>query len=92
MVLEKAQDTPVYNYPARVGKVRVNTGRWGTIPVWLVDPGVSCQPANVIFYIHGAGWVFGSFHTHEKLDKDRFRRDLGGVEEAYAEMMKRIGL
>ena len=49
MVLEKAQDTPVYKYPARVGKVRVNTGRWGTIPVWLVDPGVSCQPANVIF-------------------------------------------
>lgn len=28
--------------------------------------------------------------THEKLDKDRFRRDMGGVEEAYAEMMKRI--
>lgn len=28
--------------------------------------------------------------THEKLDKDRFRRDLGGVEEAYSEMMNRI--
>lgn len=28
--------------------------------------------------------------THEKLDKDRFRRDLGGVEEAYEEMMKRV--
>ena len=28
--------------------------------------------------------------THEKLDKDRFRRDLGGVEEAYAEIMKRM--
>jgi len=28
--------------------------------------------------------------TREKLDKDRFRRDLGGVEEAYQEMMKRI--
>ncbi len=28
--------------------------------------------------------------THEKLDKDRFRRDLGGVEDAYQEMMKRI--
>ena len=35
---------------------------------------------------------FWDVHTHEKLDKDRFRRDLGGVEEAYAEMMKRIGL
>ena len=28
--------------------------------------------------------------THEKLDKDRFRRDMGGVEQAYEEMMKRI--
>ena len=28
--------------------------------------------------------------TKEKLDKDRFRRDLGGVEEAYQEIMKRI--
>ncbi len=35
---------------------------------------------------------FWDINTHEKLDKDRFRRDLGGVEEAYAEMMKRIGL
>lgn len=28
--------------------------------------------------------------THEKLDKDRFRRDLGGVEDAYKEVMKRL--
>ncbi len=28
--------------------------------------------------------------THEKLDKDRFRRDLGNVEEAYQEIMKRL--
>ena len=28
--------------------------------------------------------------THEKLDKDRFRRDMGGVEDAYAEIMKRL--
>ena len=30
--------------------------------------------------------------THQKLDKDRFRRDLGDVEEAYIEVAKRIGL
>ena len=35
---------------------------------------------------------FWDMDTQEKLDKDRFRRDMGGVEEAYAEMMKRIGL
>ena len=28
--------------------------------------------------------------THEKLDKDRFRRDLGGVEDAYQEIMRRL--
>ena len=28
--------------------------------------------------------------TREKLDKDRFRRDLGGVEDAYREIMKRL--
>ena len=35
---------------------------------------------------------FWDMDTQEKLDKDRFRRDMGGVEEAYAEMMKRVGL
>ena len=33
---------------------------------------------------------FWDSETHEKLDKDRFRRDLGGVEEAYMEMERRI--
>lgn len=33
---------------------------------------------------------FWDSKTHEKLDKDRFRRDLGNVEDAYVEMMKRI--
>ena len=28
--------------------------------------------------------------THEKLDKDRFRRDLGGAEEAYQEVIRRL--
>ena len=33
---------------------------------------------------------FWDKNTHEKLDKDRFRRDLGNVEDAYQEMMKRV--
>ena len=31
-------------------------------------------------------------HTNEKLDKDRFRRDMGNVEEAYQEVFRRLGL
>ena len=30
--------------------------------------------------------------TNEKMDKDRFRRDLGRVEEAYQEVAKRLGI
>jgi phosphoribosylaminoimidazole-succinocarboxamide synthase len=33
---------------------------------------------------------FWDKETGEKLDKDRFRRDIGGVEEAYAEMLRRV--
>ena len=33
---------------------------------------------------------FWDSKTHEKLDKDRFRRDLGNVEGAYNEIMKRL--
>lgn len=35
---------------------------------------------------------FWDSKTHEKLDKDRFRRDMGGVEDAYIEVFKRLGL
>ncbi len=31
-------------------------------------------------------------HTHARLDKDRFRRDMGDVEEAYLEVYKRLGI
>lgn len=33
---------------------------------------------------------FWDLETNEKLDKDRFRRDMGGVEDAYREMMHRV--
>ena len=33
---------------------------------------------------------FWDVKTHEKLDKDRFRRNLGGEVEAYQEIMRRL--
>lgn len=33
---------------------------------------------------------FWDVNTHEKLDKDRFRRDMGGEEDAYKEILKRL--
>lgn len=68
-VLEEAQDTPVYKYPADIFSDCINTGMWGSIPLYFIAP-ESKKIKNIIFYIHGGGWVFGSFHTHEKLVRE----------------------
>lgn len=68
-ILEKAQDAPVYTYPASVSLTCINTGKYGSIPVYFIAP-EDVEIRNTIFYIHGAGWVFGSFHTHEKLVRE----------------------
>lgn len=69
-ILEEAQSTPVHMYRANIQKTVLDTGKWGRVPVYVVSSlGVSI-PANAIFYIHGGGWVFGSFHTHEKLIRE----------------------
>lgn len=54
-VLEEAQSTPVHMYPAVIRDIIVNTGEWGKIPVYIVCPDHMTSPANVIFYIYGAG-------------------------------------
>lgn len=69
MILEKAQDTPVYKYPANISSDCIYTGPYGSIPVYFISP-EDKKIKNIIFYIHGAGWVFGSFHTHEKLVRE----------------------
>lgn len=69
-MLENAQNMPVYRYPVRIRKIRVYTQNWSNIPTYIISPIKSREPANVIFYIHGGGWVFGSFHTHEKLVRE----------------------
>lgn len=68
--LEEAQNTPVFKYPADITCLEADTGRWGKIRVYAVIPEGIGNPADVIFYIHGAGWVFGSLHTHDKLVRE----------------------
>lgn len=68
--LEQAQNSPVYLYPASIKLFQMSTGKWGIVNTYCVIPDtLDCTP-SVIFYIHGAGWVFGSFHTHEKLVRE----------------------
>ena len=37
-VLEEAQDTPVYKYPADISSDCIDTGAWGSIPVYYIAP------------------------------------------------------
>lgn len=67
--LEEAQDAPVFKFPADITWDCINTGTWGSIPVYFITP-KNEKIRNIIFYIHGGGWVFGSFHTHEKLVRE----------------------
>ena len=69
-ILEEAQNAPVYQYPAAITTFTVDTGQWGKICVHTIIPGNLTNPTNVIFYTHGAGWVFGNLHTHEKLVRE----------------------
>ena len=68
--LEAAQSTRISMYPANIQRIVVDTGRWGKLSVYIVCPMTEKISSDVIFYIHGAGWVFGSFHTHEKLVRE----------------------
>ncbi len=68
--LERMQEEPVCLYPAETEETAVLTKRWGRVPVTVVKPACVGSPADAIVYLHGGGWVTGSFHTHEKLVRE----------------------
>lgn len=68
--LDRVQDSPVCKCPAQITTMLVNTGRWGRVPLHFVTPDNLVGIPNIIFYIHGAGWVFGNLHTHDKLVRE----------------------
>ncbi|MEU6728088.1 alpha/beta hydrolase [Nonomuraea wenchangensis] len=50
--------------------IEVEGGPTGTVPVRLVKPKGATGALPVILYIHGAGWVFGSARTHDRLVRE----------------------
>ncbi|RSM83453.1 esterase [Amycolatopsis sp. WAC 01375] len=48
----------------------VETTHVDGVEVRIVRPRGVTGPLPVIVYIHGAGWVFGNFHTHERLVRE----------------------
>lgn len=50
--------------------VEVDAGEWGTVRTRIIRPKGATGPLPVLFYIHGAGWVFGDEHTHDRLFRE----------------------
>ena len=50
--------------------ITVSGGPTGSVPVRIVKPAGSTGTLPVIIYIHGAGWVFGNAHTHDRLVRE----------------------
>ncbi|MEL5960141.1 alpha/beta hydrolase [Streptomyces sp. CLV115] len=50
--------------------VEVDTGEWGTVRTRIIRPKGVSGPLPVLFFIHGAGWVFGDDKTHDRLFRE----------------------
>ncbi|MDL4773549.1 MULTISPECIES: alpha/beta hydrolase [Thermomonosporaceae] len=70
-VLEKLQSDPSVPMPEIDEEwIQVHGGPTGVVPVRIVKPRDATGTLPVIFYTHGAGWVFGSAHTHDRLVRE----------------------
>lgn len=68
--LDWMQDTPVPQYSATISSMEVDTGETGKVTLYCICPGNIAGTPNLIYYLHGGGWVFGNLHTHEKLVRE----------------------
>ncbi|MFC9336968.1 alpha/beta hydrolase [Streptomyces sp. NPDC057020] len=50
--------------------VTVPTGPAGDVRTRIVRPRGATGPLPVVLYVHGAGWVFGNAHTHDRLVRE----------------------
>ena len=69
-VLETVQESPVHKFDVDIEDELMDTGKYGEINVRFIRPAKNKSKLPIIFYIHGAGWVFGSAKTHDKLVRE----------------------
>ncbi|TMR91107.1 alpha/beta hydrolase [Nonomuraea basaltis] len=70
-LLEKVQSDPRVPKPDIDEEwIQMRGGPTGLVPVRIVKPRGATGTMPVIFYVHGAGWVFGSAHTHDRVVRE----------------------
>ena len=68
--LDAAQETWIFKPEIDEEWLEIEGGPTGRVWLRIVKPPGADEPLPVIVYVHGAGWVFGDAHTHDRLVRD----------------------
>lgn len=74
-IVDEVQSSPVRKPQVKIEDIVITTSSQTSVPVRLVCPlgadnDLASNDLPVIVYIHGAGWVFGNAHTHDRLIRE----------------------
>jgi acetyl esterase/lipase len=69
-VVDDVQSGEIARPDVDITDTTVPGGPSGAVSVRILRPRGSTGPLPVIIYIHGAGWVFGNAHTHDRLIRE----------------------
>ena len=70
IALDEAQSSQVSKLPVDIEDLTVDDGPSGQVALRIMRPQHAPAALPVIVYIHGAGWVFGSMQTHDRLMRE----------------------
>ena len=70
IALEEAQAGQVNTLPVDIEELTIADGPSEQVTLRILRPPQAQAPLPVIVYIHGAGWVFGSTQTHDRLVRE----------------------
>lgn len=68
--VDGVQNDPIFKPEVDEEWIEVPGGPTGTVQVRIVKPQGATGDLPVVLYVHGAGWVFGDAHTHDRLVRD----------------------
>ena len=70
LALDQTQAGPVSKHPVDIEDLTITDGPSAQVALRILRPENVRTPLPVIVYIHGAGWVFGSTQTHDRLVRE----------------------
>ena len=68
--VDDVQSSEIYKPEVHDEWITVDGGPTGSVRVRIVRPPHATGTLPVLLYVHGAGWVFGDAHTHDRLVRD----------------------